>query len=131
MSTRSPFTRPVLLGVPILCFPSLCGAQIPSTGSRAQTTQVTIASPLPDSVPTAPPPNAIKVPFELRDGRIYVQLKLNDKKTIDALVDTCSAGTLLPSDVGKALKLPAAATMDAVNPSGKRGKVTAIELPQV
>src|SRR5205085_8193207 len=28
-----------------------------------------------NSVATAPPPNAIKVPFELRDGRIYVQLK--------------------------------------------------------
>ncbi len=82
--------------------------------------------------PFAPlPKEAVKVPFELRDGRIFVQIKINDKRKMEALVDTASVGTLLPSDVAKGMKLASSTLVDITGPEGKPAKVSAVELPEV
>ena len=84
------------------------------------------------SPPNTPLPNGcIKVPFELRDGRIYVQLKINDKQTAECILDTTAAGTMLPADVCKSLNLTSLATFATTNTDGKPIKVSAIEVPQV
>ncbi len=74
------------------------------------------------------PPNSTVVPFELKDGRIWIDVKVNGKKSFSALVDTGSVGTLLPASVAKALTLIPAATMPITHPDGKEGKVSAVEL---
>jgi len=82
--------------------------------------------------PGAPlPVGAIIVPFELKDGRIWVDVKVNGKKNFSAIVDTGSVGTLLPAPVAKALSLPAAATLPVMHPDGKEGKACAVELTDV
>jgi hypothetical protein len=84
------------------------------------------------AAPTAPLPNvAVKVPFELRNGRIYLQVKFNDQKATECLLDTTAAGSLLPADICKALKLTPLTTFPTTNADGKPIKVSAIEIPLV
>jgi hypothetical protein len=80
----------------------------------------------------APMPNgATIVPFELKDGRIWVNVKVNGKKDFSALLDTGSVGTLLPAGVAKALTLAPAATFPVTHPDGKEGKVCAVDLTDI
>lgn len=77
------------------------------------------------------PKKAIIVPFELDNGRIEVEVKVDGRKPIPALVDTTAVGTLLPAEEGKALKLPSVAVYTASHPNGKKGKVTAVDLKEL
>jgi hypothetical protein len=82
--------------------------------------------------PGAPlPVGAIIVPFELKQGRIWVDVKVNGKKNFPAIVDTGSVGTLLPASVAKALSLAPAATLPITHPDGKEGKACAVELTDI
>lgn len=77
------------------------------------------------------PKKAILVPFELKDGRIWVQAKANGKKTFSALVDTTAVGTLLPAGIARSLNLPAATILTAMQPGGKESKVGVLELREL
>jgi hypothetical protein len=77
------------------------------------------------------PIGATIVPFELKDGRIWVNVKVNGKKDFSALLDTGSVGTLLPAGVAKALTLTPAATYPITHPDGKEGKVCAVDLADI
>lgn len=82
--------------------------------------------------PGAPMPiGSIVVPFEFKDGRIWVDVKVNGKKNFSALVDTGSVGTMLPAQVAKALSLTAAVTLPVTHPDGREGKVCAVELADI
>ena len=84
------------------------------------------------SAPSTPiPTSAIKVPFEVRDGRMYVKAKFGDKKEVDCLVDTTSSGTMLPIEVGKSLGLTPLATLETRDKANKPVKVAAVEVQQV
>jgi hypothetical protein len=69
---------------------------------------------------------AITIPFELKDGRIYLQAKLNGHRPVRLLVDTASVGTLIPADSARALKLPELATVSVKGAGGKESRVTAV-----
>jgi predicted aspartyl protease len=77
------------------------------------------------------PVGATIVPFEFKDGRIWVSVKVNGKKDFSALLDTGSVGTLLPASVAKALTLTPAATYPITHPDGKEGKVCAVDLTDI
>lgn len=77
------------------------------------------------------PTGATIVPFELKDGRIWVNVKVNGKKDFSALLDTGSVGTLLPASVAKALTLTPAATYPVTHPDGKEGKACAVDLANI
>lgn len=77
------------------------------------------------------PRKATIVPFEIRDGRIVVEMKVNGKRTFPALVDTGVVGTLLPADAARDLKLPPAETLPVTHPNGKAAKVAAVDLKEV
>jgi len=82
--------------------------------------------------PGAPlPPGAIVVPFELKDGRIWVDVKVNGKKNFSALIDTGSVGTMLPAKLVKDLALTPSATFPVTHPDGGAGKVCAVELADI
>src|SRR2546423_7134905 len=73
-------------------------------------------------VPASPlPRGATVVPFTMKDGRIWVDLKIG-KKSIQALVDTGTVGTLLPMSVAKDMKITSTATFEMTHPNGKDGK---------
>lgn len=75
------------------------------------------------------PTKSTVVPFEWRDGRIWVQVKVNGKKNFSALLDTTAMFTLLPADVAASLKLTPK-LMSASN-NGKEGKIGAVELTEL
>ncbi len=77
------------------------------------------------------PKKASIIPFELKDGRIDVQVKFNGRKPVPALVDTTAVGTLLPTEEGRALKLPTVAVYNASHPNGKKGRVTVVDLKEL
>lgn len=77
------------------------------------------------------PIGATVLPFEFKDGRIWVEAKVNGKKSFSALIDTGSVGTLLPASVVKALNLPAATTFAMTHPNGQEGKVAAVQLNEI
>jgi hypothetical protein len=82
--------------------------------------------------PNAPLPNkAVKVPFEIKDGRMWVMVKANGRKEFSALVDTTAVGTLIPASAAKALELAAEQTFTTVSSNGKEGKVSAVQLNEI
>ena len=83
--------------------------------------------------PTAmtPPRKSLVVPFEVQNGRIYLQAKLNGHRAVRMLVDTASVGTLLPADAARALRLPEVATLMVKAAGGKESRVTAVTLNEL
>ena len=82
--------------------------------------------------PAAPPPRkSMVVPFELVDGRIYLQAKLNGHRAVRMLLDTASVGTLIPGDAARALRLPEVATLPIKAAGGKESRVTAVSLNEL
>jgi len=82
--------------------------------------------------PAAPPPRkSMVVPFELQDGKMYVQAKLNGHRGLRMLVDTASVGTLIPADAARALRLPELATLPIKSAGGKESRVTAVSLNEL
>src|SRR5688572_26037647 len=82
--------------------------------------------------PSAPAPRkAMVFPFELQDGRMYVQAKLNGHRALRMLVDTASVGTLIPADAARALRLPELATLPIKTSGGKEARVTAVSLNEL
>jgi predicted aspartyl protease len=77
------------------------------------------------------PAGAVIVPFELKDGRIWVEVRVNGKKTFRALLDTASVGLMIPARIASTLNLPPGAVVQTILPSGKEGKVTSVRLGEV
>jgi predicted aspartyl protease len=75
-----------------------------------------------------PPPKSTRVPFTMKDGRMWVEIKVNDKKKYDALLDTGTVSTLLPESAAKDLKLTPVSTVDVKDNNGKPGKVGMVRL---
>jgi predicted aspartyl protease len=78
-----------------------------------------------------PPPKSTRVPFTMKDGRIWMEIKVNEKKKVDALLDTGTVSTLLPESVAKELKLTPITTVDVKDNNGKPGKVGLVRLANV
>jgi hypothetical protein len=78
-----------------------------------------------------PPPKSVSVPFNLRDGRIWIDVKINDKQNFEAMVDTGAVTTLLPASVAKTLALQPAETVEVVDPNGKPAKIGTARLPDL
>lgn len=78
------------------------------------------------------PAKAAVVPFaDYKGGRIYVDVKINDKKTVRALVDTGTVGMLIPAKLAKSLSSGTVNTVATALPSGKEGKVGVLNLAEV
>jgi hypothetical protein len=71
-----------------------------------------------------------RVPFALRDGRIWVDVVANDKQKFEALIDTGSVATMVPPKVATALQLKAESSFELVDKNGKPGKVGLAKLDQ-
>lgn len=69
------------------------------------------------------PGKVVRVPFALRDGRMWVDVTANSKEKFEAVIDTSSAATLLPAKVATALQLKPDKSYDIVDKNGKPGKV--------
>lgn len=74
---------------------------------------------------------ATRVPFVLRDGRIWVDVTANDKQKFEAVVDTGAVATLVPPKVATALHLKSDSTLDMVDRNGKPAKVGVGKLDQL
>jgi tRNA threonylcarbamoyladenosine modification (KEOPS) complex Pcc1 subunit len=84
------------------------------------------------SSPTTPlPRRAAVVPFEIRDGRIWIEAKANDSKRFRAMLDTSAFLTLLPTGVGRDLQLLPSANLTTTYPDGKTGKVVMVTLSEL
>jgi predicted aspartyl protease len=60
-----------------------------------------------------------------------MEIKVNEKKKVDALLDTGTVSTLLPESVAKELKLTPITTVDVKDNNGKPGKVGLVRLANV
>lgn len=71
--------------------------------------------------------------LELKNGHWYVDIRINDRKNVRALVDTGAVGMLLPAKAAKDLGLTNPSTVTATTklPSGKDGKVALTKLASV
>ena len=78
-----------------------------------------------------PPPKSIRVPFVMRDHRLYLEITVNAKQKFEALLDTGSVGTLIPADVAKKLKLTPISTAQVEEKNGKKVNMGIARLEEV
>jgi hypothetical protein len=84
------------------------------------------------SPPNSPlPRRATVVPFEIRDGRLWIEAKANDRKRFRAMLDTSTFLTLLPAGVGRDLQLLPSANLTTTYPGGQTGKVVMATLSEL
>lgn len=82
--------------------------------------------------PNSPlPRRAAVVPFEIRDGRLWIEAKANDSRRFRAMLDTSAFLTLLPRGVGRDLQLSPSATLTTTFPDGKTGRVAMATLSEL
>ena len=78
-----------------------------------------------------PPPKCIRVPFVLRDHRLFMELTVNGKQKFEAILDTGSVGTLIPSDIAKKLKITPVTTAEVEEKNGKKVKMGIARLDEI
>ena len=69
--------------------------------------------------------------MKLRDNRPYVRVTIPGAKPFDALLDTTSPGTLIPTNVGEKLKLKPIKVDSITWHEGKTGKVALVVVPKL
>lgn len=70
------------------------------------------------------PSRAVVTPFELKDGRIWVEAKANGKVKFSAILDTSVRGTLLPATKARVMNLTTGETVRGKLPGGKEFAAT-------
>lgn len=70
------------------------------------------------------PSRAVVVPFELKDGRMWVEAKANGKVKFSAILDTSVRGTLLPATKARVMNLTTGETVRGRLPGGKEFTAT-------
>jgi hypothetical protein len=78
-----------------------------------------------------PPPKATRLPFALRDGRIWIDVQVNGKVKFEALVDTGAVSTLIPMKAARELALMPLYTADVTDSVGKQGKAAIVRLDEL
>ncbi|HXG24667.1 MAG TPA: aspartyl protease family protein [Chthonomonadales bacterium] len=77
-----------------------------------------------DSPGRSLPSRAVVVPFELKDGRMWVEAKANGKVKYSAILDTSVRGTLLPATKARVMNLTTGDTVRGKLPGGKEFTAT-------
>lgn len=70
------------------------------------------------------PRGAIVVPLEVIDGRPWVKVKINRKKTFTALLELGTGASLIPARIARELKLKPGTVGPVTNADGKKGEIT-------
>ncbi|MEP6755372.1 MAG: retropepsin-like aspartic protease [Chthonomonadales bacterium] len=78
-----------------------------------------------------PPPKCIRVPFTVREGRIYMEVTINGKQKFEAMLDTGAVATLIPTDTAKKLKLVPVTTALIEEKNGKKVSMCITRLEEV
>jgi predicted aspartyl protease len=89
--------------------------------------QVTLNKP---NTPLPKEAGAIEVPFEIREGRIWVKVSVPKGKTFQAMVDTGAVGTLLPGEIAEKMGLKPINIVTVTRGAGQEAKAALAVMPE-
>lgn len=82
--------------------------------------------------PTDPlPAHAMIIPFQWKDGRIWVKANVDGKKTFEAVLDLGTTGILLPTIAAAPLRLKPLEISDVVDTSGRSYQMISVQMSKL